>query len=218
MIYGMSAFLLFLSKKDIINEKGTKYYSDLKKQIKYQLKLIVPNVPEIGDSIFRSSYIMGVIYIAWYKSFLELGMQKDEANIWIWRASENSLKIIPKNCLWLVKKAYIGGMLKKAESHTKKSIENKLPEYDWKIEYKKVNENEFYLNTYECGIKKLCKLFNTEEMLPSLCRLDYLTSHYLGSGFLRDKTLGDGDELCNNKFFINGICEWSPEKGFISRK
>lgn len=55
-------------------------------------------------------------------------------------------------------------------------------------------------------------------MLPSICRMDYLTSHYLKNGFLRDKTLGDGDEMCNNKFYINGECEWAPEKGFGHRK
>jgi len=48
--------------------------------------------------------------------------------------------------------------------------------------------------------------------------LDYLTSHYLKSGFERTLTLGDGDEMCNNKFFIDGECEWSPEKGFNIRK
>lgn len=62
-----------------------------------------------------------------------------------------------------------------------------MPEFDWKIEYIKVNDNEFY-------------------------------SHYLKSGFMRDKTLGDGDEMCNNKFYINGQCEWVPEKGFEYRK
>lgn len=44
-------------------------------------------------------------------------------------------------------------------------------------------------------------------MLLILWRMDYLTSHYSKSGFERTKTLGDGDEVCNNKFFINGECE-----------
>lgn len=79
-------------------------------------------------------------------------------------------------------------MLKKAESHSKKSLEGNLPQ------------------------------FEVESMLPSICRMDYLTSHYLKNGFLRDKTLGDGDEMCNNKFYINGECEWAPEKGFRHRK
>lgn len=34
----------------------------------------------------------------------------------------------------------------------------------------------------------------------------------------RTLTLGDGDEMCNNKFFIIGECEWNPEKGFDIRK
>ena len=39
------------------------------------------------------------------------------------------------------------------EGHTQKSKAGTLPEYDWKVEYIKINDNEFYLNTYECGIK-----------------------------------------------------------------
>lgn len=218
VILFMSNLLLKLNRNMIVERRGKVFYISLKKKIKIHLKEITPQVPEIGDSIFKSSYLMGVLFIAWYKAFIQLGLSSDEANIWIWDATENALKKIPKHFVWVVKKAYIGGMLKKAESHSKKSLEGNLPEFDWKIEYKKINDNEFYLNTYECGIQKLCKKFEVESMLPSICRMDYLTSHYLKNGFLRDKTLGDGDEMCNNKFYINGECEWAPEKGFGHRK
>lgn len=55
-------------------------------------------------------------------------------------------------------------------------------------------------------------------MLPSLCRMDYLTSHYLKCGFETTMTLGDGDEMCNNKFFILSQCKRSSEEGFEGRK
>lgn len=218
MIVFMSSFLLKLSKQLIVKERGTIFYGTLKKKIKQHLSEIIPQVPKIGDSIFKSSYLMGVFFIAWFKAFLELGLSTEEANLWIWKVTENALKKIPVCCTGIAKKIYIGGMLRKAESHYRKSLSGSLPEFDWKIEYKKVNDNEFFLNTYECGIQKLCTKFHTEEMLPSICRMDYLTSHYLNCGFSRDKTLGDGYELCNNTFYINGECEWAPEKGFVHRK
>lgn len=188
VILFMSNLLLKLNRNMIVERRGKVFYVSLKKKIKIHLKEITPQVPEIGDSIFKSSYLMGVLFIAWYKAFTQLGLSSDEANIWIWDATENALKKIPKHFVWVVKKAYIGGMLKKAESHSKKSLEGNLPQ------------------------------FEVESMLPSICRMDYLTSHYLKNGFLRDKTLGDGDEMCNNKFYINGECEWAPEKGFGHRK
>lgn len=210
--------LLHIVKKVMINEKGELFYNTFKKQARFQMKEISPLIPDIGDSIFKSSYLMCGCYIAWYKAFMLLEISSDEANKWIWRATEEALVKIPDCLIPLAKKIYIGGMLKKAVSHTQKSKAGTLPEYDWKVEYIKINDNEFYLNTYECGIKKLAKKFHVEAMLPSLCRMDYLTSHYLKSGFVRTKTLGDGDALCNNKFMINGTCEWAPEKGFEIRK
>jgi hypothetical protein len=178
----------------------------------------VPVVPDIGDSIFKSSYLMVIFYIAWFKVLQEMNVSTNDANFIIWEATENCLKKIPNIFIPLAKKVYLNSMLRKAESHTKKSQENNLPEYDWKIEYSRVNKNCFCLNIYECGVKKLCEKFETEEMLPSLCRMDYMTSHYLKCGFKRTMTLADGDKMCNNKFFFKGECEWSPEKGFENRK
>lgn len=214
----ISIFLLSLTKKMIIKEKGIDFYYKFKTTVTKYLKEITPQVPDIGDSIFKSSYLMGVCFIGWYKVFLELGVSSDEANHWIWIATENALKKIPKLCIPLAKKLYLGSMLKKAELHTQKSQTGNLPEFDWSINYVKINENSFRLDTYACGIKKLCKKFNTEEMLPSLCRMDYLTAHYLKHNFERIKTLGDGDDVCNNKFSFIGECEWAPEKGFEHRK
>ncbi|MGM9923037.1 MAG: L-2-amino-thiazoline-4-carboxylic acid hydrolase [Bacillus sp. (in: firmicutes)] len=214
----MSALLLRINKKAFAQTYDKLFYNKFRKNVKRHLKEIIPEVPNIGDSIFKFSYLMGVFYIAWYKSFLELGLTSNQANQWIWTATENALKKIPNCLVPLAKKIYLGGMLKKAERHTQKSKHGQLPEYDWNIEYVKIDDNSFRLDTYECGIKKLCEKFGTEEMLPSMCRMDYLTAHYLRHDFKRDKTLGDGDNVCNNRFSFTGECEWAPEKGFEDRK
>lgn len=218
MILFMSNILLRFNKKDIIAERNTTFYKVFKKKIRGHLKEIIPQVPDIGNSIFKSSYLIGVAFIAWYKAFLEMGLSSDEANIWIWKGTENAIKKIPRFMIPLVKKIYLGGMLRKAEEQTEKSKKGTLPEYDWSINYVKVGRNKFRLDTYECGLKKLCKKFGVEEMLPSLCRMDYLTAHYLKYSFERTKTLGDGNEVCNNQFSFIGECAWAPEKGFEHRK
>lgn len=214
----MSQCLMWLTKKLIISENGKEFYKSFKKTTNSYLSEIIPLVPSIGNSLFKSSYFMGVMFIAWYKAFLKLGLTSDEANKWIWRASENALKKIPSPFINFVKKRYLSSMLKNAESHAKKSHEGTLPEYDWKVSNVHIHGNVIQLNTYECGIQKLCKRFETEKLLPSLCRMDYLTAHYLQYGFNRDKTLGDGDDVCNHCFYYDGNCEWSPEKGFEHRK
>lgn len=214
----LNAFLMLLSKGILIAEKGKAFFSQFRKGVRQELRAILPEVPEIGDSIFKSSYWIGVCFIAWYRMFLKLGLTSDEANQWIWRVLENALKKIPPFLILLAKRIYIGGMLKKAASHTEKSKEGTLPEYDWMITYTPVDSNCFRLDVHECGIQKLCRKFHTEEMLPSLCRTDYLVAHYLRAGFERTQTLGDGDCVCNNTFCNHGDCQWMPEKGFFDRK
>lgn len=210
--------IIKINKKYFIEKYGIEFYNKFKYKVGKELSEIIPDVPEIGDSIFKSSYMMAIIYIAWYKTLKEMNLSIEKIKIIIWAATENSLKKIPKIFIPIAKKIYLNPIIRKAESHTKKSKEDNLPVYDWKVEYKKVDNNCFYLNIYECGIKKLCKKFDVEDLLLILCRMDYLTSHYLNSGFVRTKTLGDGNEVCNNKFFIIGECEWAPDKGFIERK
>lgn len=214
----INKLVMVINKKYFINKYSKEFYKNFVCAVKKELSKIIPEVPAIGESIFKTSYEMGIFYIAWFKVLKKNKISSDEASRVIWDATENCLRMIPKVFVPIAKRIYINPMIRKAIPHTEKSKNNTLPEYDWKIEYKKIDENCFYLNTYECGIKKLCDKFGVSEMLPSLCRMDYLTSHYLKCGFERTKTLGDGNEVCNNKFYINGECEWAPEKGFIVRK
>lgn len=93
-----------------------------------------------------------------------------------------------------------------------------LHPYDWAMTYREINQNRVELDITECGLKKLAYQFNAEGLLPGICRIDYLLSHLMSNGFIRTKTLGDGDDCCNCQYELIGKCEWSPEKGFVDRK
>lgn len=210
--------MLLLVKKPMTAEKGREFYALFRKTARQELTEILPEVPDIGDSIFLSSYWCGVCCIAWYRAFLRLGVDPDEANQWIWRVIERSLQMLPGFLIPFVRKLYLGGMLKKAEPHREKRNAGTLPEYDWVVTCTPVDKECFRLDIHECAIQKLCRKFHAEGLLPSLCRTDYLVAHYLRAGFERTKTLGDGDDICNNTFRFHGECQWMPEKGFVDRK
>ena len=55
-------------------------------------------------------------------------------------------------------------------------------------------------------------------MLPHAMPTDYLVVHYLHAGFERTQTLGDGNSVCNNTFYLRDDCRWMPEKGLTDRK
>ena len=66
------------------------------------------------------------------------------------------------------------------------------------------------------GIKdfeRLAKKYGVEGMLPGICSVDIMISHYMGNGFSRTKTLGAGDECCNCHYELQGTCPLHAPKG-----
>ena len=125
---------------------------------------------------------------------------------------------IPSYFLHSTGKSYMNGFRKKAAHHVERQNLGELHPYDWKIAYRDIDENCFEIDITECAMKKLAHKLGAEGLLPGICRMDYLFSSIMGNGFIRTKTLGDGDDCCNCHYELDGQCEWAPEKGFSDRK
>ena len=59
----------------------------------------------------------------------------------------------------------------------------------------------------------MAKKYGVEGMLPGICSVDYMVSYYMGNGFSRTKTLGDGDECCNCHYELTGKCPLRAPEG-----
>lgn len=70
-----------------------------------------------------------------------------------------------------------------------------------------MDDNSFEIDITECTYQKLGKEYYVEDLLPGICRVDYLMTNLIGNSFERTKTLGDGDMCCNCKYYIVGSCE-----------
>ncbi|WP_245535424.1 L-2-amino-thiazoline-4-carboxylic acid hydrolase [Sphaerochaeta pleomorpha] len=132
--------------------------------------------------------------------------------------NERMITIIPRGLLHLAGKSYINGFKKKAAMHAERQLKKELHPYDWQIAYREVSDNTFEIDITECGLKKLAHDFDADGLLPGICRMDYMVSYLMGNGFERTKTLGDGDDCCNCRYHREGLCAWSPEKGFEGRR
>lgn len=206
------------SQKYITEKYGHDFWIKFKASSNYKLKMILPKVPDIGVSIFSFNYQFGPYYIAWYKTYMELGLSSEEACQNLWVMNEKMVTTVPKALLHAIGKSYLNGFRKKAAAHVERQKKNVLHPYDWKVEYREISQNSFELDITECGLLKLVNDFDARGMLPSICRMDYLFSNLMGNGFARTKTLGDGDDCCNCHYDLVGKCDWSPEKGFTDRK
>ncbi|HEY9062987.1 MAG TPA: L-2-amino-thiazoline-4-carboxylic acid hydrolase [Pseudobacteroides sp.] len=209
---------LHRSKCYLIQKYGKDFWKQFKANSDKTFAEILPQVPDIGYSIFSSNYEFGPSYIAWYKTFLELGVTQDETIQNIWTMNEKMVTTIPRPFLKVIGRLYLSGLRKKAAAHMIRQEKGYLHLYDWAITYHEIDQNSFELDIAECGLKKLAHQFKADGLLPGICRMDYLLSNLMGNGFVRTKTLGDGNDCCNCHYDLVGKCEWSPEKGFIDRK
>lgn len=206
------------SKNAIVKRYGKDLYKDFKRIASDVVDQVISQMPDIGNTIFALNYKFTPTYIAWYKASKALGLTPVEIQDMLWLVNERLITMIPKRFMKLFIRSYLNNFRNQAREHEKLGQEKRLHPFDWVIKYRNVNDTTFEIYIYECGIMKLAREFDALEIVPTVCRVDYMLSNYMGAGFERTKTLGDGDDCCNCRYIIGGSCEWAPEKGFIDRK
>lgn len=209
-------FIYFLtmsrSKKYIRQKYGDKFYTDFKNESDNIFKKVVKELPDIGESIFSFNYSYSPSYVAWYKSMIKNGLSAQEADELMWKMNEKMLLTVPEPFLHITGKSYLNSFRKKAEKHLERQKNSQLHEYDWIIEYKNIDKNSFEIDIKRCGFITIAEKYGAEGMLPGICAVDYMISHYMGNGFSRTKTLGCGDNCCNCHYELKGDCPlYAPE-------
>ena len=132
--------------------------------------------------------------------------------------NENLLISIPYRYMKIYGKMYLNKFRKNAIKHIQKQNTVGVLPFDWEIKYRELGKSKFEICVLSCGICELSKTYDVQGILPGICRMDYLFSKYMHNGFERDKTIGNGDSICNCRYDINGESDWNPQKGFDSRK
>ena len=211
-------FAIHTSKQALIEQYNVEWFEIFKDRSIKHFEEVNQDIPKIGKSIFSMNYKFASAYIAWYKALSELSVEPDEIDKIIWMLNENMMRKFPKSILRISGKLYLNSFKEKATAHIKRQQKGIAHPYDWMIDFKPINNNEFEITIKECAYKKIAKKFNVERMLPGICRMDYLMANIMGNGFTRTKTLGDGDDCCNCHYAKVGYCEWAPQNGFIHRK
>ncbi len=211
--------MTFTARANLVKSYGAEFYKQFKRISKGHLRRILAETPQIGDSIFGLNYLYGPCYFAWYAALCEAGVEKNAALRWIWQINEDFVASFPKPLRhWFAKTMYLGVFRKKALDAEQRGKTGRLHPFDWRVEYVAIDAHTFGINIYECGMLKLADKLGYREIFPTVCRMDYLFSHYFDNGFVRSGTLADGNRCCDCVYQFPGQCEWAPEKGFEHRK
>ena len=197
---------MFRSRRFIIKNYGSEFWKKFKAESRIVFKKVLLELPDIGKSIFSFNYAYAPSYIAWYKSMRNLGLSAKEADSLMWKMNECMILTVPKIFLRSAGRIYLESFRKKAASHIEHQKNGNLHENDWLIEYRNLNKNSFEIDIKRCGFITLSKKYGAEGMLPGICAVDYIVAHYMGNGFSRTKTLGDGDDCCNCRYEIKVKC------------
>ena len=203
-----NAIMVFASKKALVKKLGKENYQVFLQSVKRYQYRFYPLFPKLGKSVFSNSYFFGSCYFLYYPAFKDLGYSVKEAGELIWIMNEAFMLMLPSFLRGLTGKYYAGYFRKLGPWATKQAQENKLHPDDWRISFSAESKSKFAINIYECYIVKLANRLELPDILPTICRMDHLFSHYFHQGFRRTKTLGDGDSLCNCEWTIPGECEW----------
>lgn len=73
--------------------------------------------------------------------------------------------------------------------------------FGWRIEYPKVDKNEFAMTTRECMFCKIFSKYGIFELAQIFCKVDdFLYSDLPGADFLYTEQLGTGGSMCDYRF------------------
>lgn len=206
------------SRKYLINTYGKEFYKRFRMRSTAKFNELLPQIEDIGDSVFKFNYLFIPAYFSWYDA-LKQELPKDSCVKTIWQINEDFVSFFPHWLLKLfAKNMYLGAFRKKALNAERKRKAGALHPLDWQVEYINMDKNTFGINIYECAFLKQAKRLGYLDLFPAVCRMDYLFSYYMSAGFQRTKTLGDGDDCCNCTYTFPGSCQWEPAQGFTDRK
>lgn len=136
-----------------------------------------------------------------------MGKSSDEAVKVIWFINEEYLKSWPR---WIMKfqgNFYSGRHRKLGPWANAHSKEGAHPD-DWKVRFEQIDNHTWTFDIYECFVVKMAERLGMQDMLPGVCRMDYLFSHYFDIEFRRKGTLADGFNCCDCWYRHPGKTEW----------
>lgn len=200
------------SRKMIQNKYGSAFWKRFKNESDRLFEEVLKRTPDIGASVFSFNYAYAPSYVAWYKTMRSLGLDARQADELMWLMNEKMLLTVPKPFLHMVGKTYLNGFRRKAAKHEQRQKSGLHP-YDWEIAYRDIDDNSFEIDITKCGFIAFAKEFDAEKMLPGICNIDYMISHYMGNGFTRTMTLGYGDKCCDCHYELTGKCPIRPNIG-----
>jgi hypothetical protein len=206
--------LNLFTRRYIIEKWGKEFYSSYKKAAKQKLREIQSELPSGIDRFFQADYQGIVACIPIYYALMKQNIDRSEIDMVIWKTIERVYKLMPPKGGKRTYRKVLDGL----KAYQKKGEMGLLEKNDWVLAIEEEDNGSYFCCVTECGARKILADKGYDYVFPCMCRVDHLTMSVRGFRYERDKTLADGDDVCNNHFMGLGYTDWAPEKGFLTRK
>jgi hypothetical protein len=198
--------------KPLANQYGKELSMVVAEKAHKEYEALIPQTPFIGgaQNHWTADLIESVQLLAIFRAMHAFGKPSSEIADVIYEGMQIRLEQYPHFLLrWLGRlqfsRLFVNRLMRLANETQKRIYQSNFVaeivigdgnEFDWGIDF------------CECAIYKFYKAQNALELLPYVCKLDYLTSKAFGLGLVRTKTLAEGDDRCNPRLKRGRETKW----------
>jgi hypothetical protein len=189
----------------------------IKEEIKQEFEKIVPYIPYIGGKKNGLTFNLkaSALCLAFIRVLEKRSLKSRDIGKVIYEINETYYKSLLGILKWFMRKLMFSNFSRK--KGRKKSLEMQKREYEenWVSEFLDGEDEEYDLgiNYTECGICKLYEKLGAGKYVPYLCLLDYASYGAFGIIMVHTKTIGNGEDICDFRFYREGpvLRGWPPD-------
>ncbi|MGC4117254.1 MAG: L-2-amino-thiazoline-4-carboxylic acid hydrolase [Myxococcales bacterium] len=202
-----NAYLLRSARRALVGTHGAELYHQVRQSSRVILKdELLPASPELGTSLFDTSWIMGLPALAWHLSLKRQGWSDEAAGRFLWLVYEAVFLGNPRFLNRWIGRFYLGRTVARARELAQGRRQS--PRQDWRVDASELPDGGQRIVIRECFLLRFGTAMGARGAFPWICRLDHQTAHYFGQRFVRTKTLADGDDACECLWYRSGSTAW----------
>lgn len=182
--------------------RNTEYAKRSIRKAKKEYMNIILRTPDIGGkkNPLASNIYMGTVFIACYQ-VAKNEIDKNVMDNMISNALENSIIIK----LFCSRKHQTTEKYRKWVRNTSKWTQENADRYstNWIMQENpsvSIKKQDTYFEFTRCALCELCKQEGCFEIMPALCKTDFITANFGKSRLIRKSTLADGSSCCDFLF------------------
>jgi len=195
-----------VARKVVAAHYGDRFTDAIAVEARQEYESLIPQLPYIGgrENPFTQIMVAAGMFLALYKPLKAHGKAVEEIGALVYEAVERAYDLFPRSLLRLYGRlSFTRHSLWKARVM---ALESQKRRYagDWVYSFVEGDGEEFDygLDFEECGIGKFFQAQGAEEFAPSMCRLDFIASDWLGWGLVRTGTIAEGAEKCDFRYKV----------------